>query len=76
MHFDSRLFIFGGYDGTKEFSDVWYIDLAAQAYLDQVTDFTIDEDDGDYDDEEGTQGIPEEDGGVTPSVRRTLGYVI
>lgn len=67
VHFDSRLFIFGGYDGTKEFSDVWYIDLAAQAYLDQVTDFTIDE----YD-EEGDQVLYEEDGVVTPSHRSAL----
>lgn len=68
VYFDSRLFIFGGCDGTKIFSDdVRYIDLSAGAYLDQVTTFTIDE----YNEEEGggDQVLYEEDGVVTPNIR-------
>lgn len=39
---DSRLFLFGGYNGQSAFDDVHILDLAANAYLPQVTSFTID----------------------------------
>jgi hypothetical protein len=39
---DSRLFLFGGYNGQTSFDDVYVLDLAANAYLPQVTSFTID----------------------------------
>ncbi len=39
---DSRLFLFGGYDGITSYDDVHILDLAANAYLPQVTSFTID----------------------------------
>ncbi|KAK2460366.1 hypothetical protein APHAL10511_007531 [Amanita phalloides] len=39
---DSRLFLFGGYDGVTSYDDVHILDLAANAYLPQVTSFTID----------------------------------
>ncbi|KAF8637120.1 hypothetical protein AX17_003024 [Amanita inopinata Kibby_2008] len=39
---DSRLFLFGGYNGQTSFDDVIVLDLAANAYLPQVTSFTID----------------------------------
>ncbi|KAG8843207.1 hypothetical protein FRB96_004234 [Tulasnella sp. 330] len=38
---DSRLWIFGGFDGHAVFDDVWVLDLAAAAYLPQVTSFNI-----------------------------------
>ncbi|KAG8993870.1 hypothetical protein FRB94_010319 [Tulasnella sp. JGI-2019a] len=38
---DSRLWIFGGFDGHAVFDDVWVLDLAAAAYLPQVTSFGI-----------------------------------
>ncbi|KAJ8469875.1 hypothetical protein ONZ45_g16742 [Pleurotus djamor] len=39
---DSRVFLFGGYNGHNAFDDVHILDLAAAAYLPQVTSFTID----------------------------------
>lgn len=39
---DSRLFIFGGFNGTDVFDDVQLLDLAGAAYLPQVTSFRID----------------------------------
>lgn len=39
---DSRLFIFGGFNGHDVFDDVHVLDLAAAAYLPQVTSFSID----------------------------------
>ncbi|CAL1697913.1 unnamed protein product [Somion occarium] len=39
---DSRLFIFGGFNGTEVFDDVQMLDLAGAAYLPQVTSFKID----------------------------------
>jgi len=39
---DSRLFVFGGYNGHDVFEDVHMLDLAAAAYLPQVTSFSID----------------------------------
>jgi hypothetical protein len=39
---DSRLFVFGGYNGQTAFDDVYILDLAAGAYLPQVTSFTMD----------------------------------
>ncbi|KAG6880931.1 hypothetical protein C0992_002308, partial [Termitomyces sp. T32_za158] len=38
---DSRLFLFGGHDGSSSFEDVYILDLAAGAYLPQVTSFSI-----------------------------------
>ncbi|CAG8504081.1 3471_t:CDS:2 [Paraglomus occultum] len=38
---DSRLFIFGGYDGHHVFDDVYVVDLAACAYLPQITTFQL-----------------------------------
>ncbi|KAF8968725.1 hypothetical protein BDZ97DRAFT_1902785 [Flammula alnicola] len=39
---DSRLFVFGGFNGHAAFDDVYILDLAAGAYLPQVTSFTMD----------------------------------
>jgi hypothetical protein len=39
---DSRLFVFGGFNGHIAFDDVYILDLAAGAYLPQVTSFTMD----------------------------------
>ena len=39
---DSRLFIFGGFNGNEVFDDVHILDLAGAAYLPQVTSFRID----------------------------------
>ncbi|KAI0052434.1 galactose oxidase [Auriscalpium vulgare] len=38
---DSRLFMFGGFNGHDVFDDVYILDLAAAAYLPQVTSFSI-----------------------------------
>ena len=38
---DSRLWVFGGFNGTNYFDDVYILDLAGAAYLPQVTSFTI-----------------------------------
>lgn len=38
---DSRLFTFGGYNGTISYDDVHVLDLAAGAYLPQVTSFDV-----------------------------------
>lgn len=38
---DSRLFVFGGFNGHVVYDDVYILDLAAAAYLPQVTSFTI-----------------------------------
>ncbi|KAF8645697.1 hypothetical protein AX16_007632 [Volvariella volvacea WC 439] len=38
---DSRIFLFGGYNGSSSFEDVHILDLAAGAYLPQVTSFNI-----------------------------------
>ncbi|KAK1222890.1 hypothetical protein PQX77_014312 [Marasmius sp. AFHP31] len=38
---DSRIFYFGGYNGTHAYDDVYIVDLAAAAYLPQVTSFTV-----------------------------------
>lgn len=40
--FDSRLFLFGGYDGKSVYDDVYILDLSACAYLPQITSFNID----------------------------------
>jgi hypothetical protein len=37
---DSRLFVFGGFNGHTVFDDVYLLDLAAAAYLPQVTSFS------------------------------------
>jgi hypothetical protein len=41
---DSRVFLFGGYNGSKVYKpgDVYVLDLAAAAYLPQVTSFMVD----------------------------------
>jgi len=38
---DSRLFVIGGANGQGAFEDVYILDLAAAAYLPQVTNFTM-----------------------------------
>lgn len=38
---DSRIFLFGGFNGQIAFDDVHILDLAAGAYLPQVTSFTM-----------------------------------
>jgi len=38
---DSRLFVFGGFNGQTAFDDVHILELAAGAYLPQVTSFTM-----------------------------------
>ena len=39
---DSRLFIHGGFDGKEIFDDLHFLDLAACAYLPQITSFSVD----------------------------------
>lgn len=39
---DSRLFVFGGFNGSEVFDDVHILELAGAAYLPQVTSFNID----------------------------------
>jgi len=39
---DSRLFIFGGFNGRDNFEEVHVLDLAGAAYLPQVMSFEID----------------------------------
>jgi hypothetical protein len=39
--YDSRLFMFGGYDGSTVFDDVYILDLSTCAYLPQITDFQV-----------------------------------
>ena len=39
---DSRVFVFGGFNGIEVFDDVHILDLAGAAYLPQVTSFRID----------------------------------
>jgi len=41
---DSRLFLFGGFNGQNAFNDVHILDLAAGAYRPQVTSFTMEAD--------------------------------
>ncbi|ORZ25225.1 hypothetical protein BCR42DRAFT_399664 [Absidia repens] len=40
--YDSRLFMFGGYDGKKFFNDLYVLELSSCAYLQQITNFSID----------------------------------
>lgn len=42
---DSRLFVHGGFDGKDIFDDLYYLDLAACAYLPQITSFSVELDD-------------------------------
>jgi hypothetical protein len=39
---DSRLFVFGGFNGHDVFDDVHVLDLAGAAYLPQVMSFRVD----------------------------------
>ncbi|CAG8444880.1 2570_t:CDS:2 [Funneliformis caledonium] len=39
--YDSRLFVFGGYDGHSVFDDIFVLDLSACAYLPQITNFQL-----------------------------------
>ncbi|ESK96735.1 conjugation with cellular fusion-related protein [Moniliophthora roreri MCA 2997] len=39
--YDSRIFYIGGYNGATAYDDVHIVDLAAAAYLPQVTSFTV-----------------------------------
>ena len=41
--YDSRLFVFGGYDGHSVFDDIYVLDLSACAYLPQITNFQLPE---------------------------------
>ncbi|CAG8559980.1 10531_t:CDS:2, partial [Acaulospora morrowiae] len=41
--YDSRLFVFGGYDGHTVFDDVYVLDLSACAYLPQIINFQLPE---------------------------------
>lgn len=36
---DSRLFMFGGYDGKTFYNEVYILDLSASAYLPQITNY-------------------------------------
>lgn len=38
---DSRLFVHGGFDGKEIYDDLYFIDLAACAYLPQITSFSV-----------------------------------
>lgn len=38
---DSRLWIFGGYNGSSAYDDVYIADLAGGSYLPQVTSFSV-----------------------------------
>lgn len=38
---DSRLFVHGGFDGKEIYDDLYFVDLAACAYLPQITSFTV-----------------------------------
>jgi hypothetical protein len=38
---DSRLFVHGGFDGKEIYDDLHYVDLAACAYLPQITSFNV-----------------------------------
>jgi len=38
---DSRLWIFGGFDGKGFFDDVYTLDLGSNSYLSHVTEFTL-----------------------------------
>jgi len=40
---DYRLIVFAGYNGVGHFDDLWSLDLAANAFLPQISGFTIDE---------------------------------
>jgi hypothetical protein len=39
--YDSRLFMFGGYDGQTVFDDIYILDLSTCSYLPQITDFQV-----------------------------------
>jgi hypothetical protein len=39
--YDSRLFMFGGYDGQTVFDDIYILDLSTCAYLPQIIDFQV-----------------------------------
>lgn len=41
---DSRLFVFGGFNGSEVYDDVHMLELAGAAYLPQVTSFKIEVD--------------------------------
>jgi hypothetical protein len=40
---DYRLIVFAGYNGVGHFDDLWSLDLAANAFLPQISGFKIDE---------------------------------
>ncbi|KAK4520427.1 uncharacterized protein ATC70_008562 [Mucor velutinosus] len=40
--YDSRIFLFGGYNGSSFSNDVYILDLSSYAYLPQIVNFTID----------------------------------
>lgn len=43
---DSRLFVIGGFNGQNVFDEVFTLDLGGNAFLPQITNFVIDELDG------------------------------
>lgn len=48
---DSRLLVVGGFNGQLAFDEVWTLDLAGSAFLPQITNFEILEEE-----EEGVEG--------------------
>ncbi|CAD6928132.1 unnamed protein product [Tilletia controversa] len=53
---DSRLFMHGGYDGRQIYDDLHYVDLAACAYLPQITSFGIELEEEEEDELEDGEG--------------------
>jgi hypothetical protein len=39
--YDSRIFVFGGYNGQSFFNDVYVLELSSFAYLPQIVNFSI-----------------------------------
>jgi len=39
--YDSRIYVFGGYDGHHVFNEMYALELSACAYLPQITDFEV-----------------------------------
>jgi hypothetical protein len=39
--YDSRIFMYGGYDGQSVFDEVWILELSSSAYLPQIRGFEI-----------------------------------
>lgn len=39
--YDSRLFIFGGFDGKQVFNDTYILELAVSSYYSQISHFSV-----------------------------------